>query len=112
MSNVAAETVAAPVVSLQTNASLSREHSLALLHKLATDDDFRSRYERKPAAALAELGVPHETIVNLKAACLASTTLAEKSHFLIAHATLANASANNCLQMITPNAQLNIGSRA
>ena len=111
MSNVATETVAAPVVSLQTNASLSREHSLALLHKLATDDDFRSRYERKPAAALAELGVPHETIVNLKASCLASTSLADKAHFMSAHKKLSSASAENCLMMITPNAQLNIGSR-
>ena len=89
---------------------LSREHSLALLHKLATDDGFRSRYEQKPAAALAELGVPHETIVNLKASCLAPTSLADKAHFVSAHANLTNAAAENCLMMITPNAQLNIGS--
>ena len=111
MSNVAAETVAAPVVSLQTNAKLSRKHSLALLHKLATDDNFRSRYERKPAAALAELGVPHETIVNLKAACLASTSLADKVHFSRAHKELSSSAAENCLMMVTPNAQLNFGSR-
>ena len=60
------------------DSKLSREHSLALLHKLATDDGFRSRYEQKPAAALAELGVPHETIVNLKASCLAAQTLANR----------------------------------
>jgi len=111
MSNVVAETVAAPVVSLQTNASLSREHSLALLHKLATDDDFRGRYEQKPAAALAELGVPLETIVNLKASCLMARTLANKNHFLQAHVTLKDATAENCLDMIVPNAQLNFGSR-
>src|SRR5690242_545219 len=91
------------------DSKLSREHSLALLHKLANDDGFRSRYEQKPAAALAELGVPHETIVNLKASCLASATLAEKNHFLTAHTALTSAAANNCLQMITPNAKLNIG---
>ena len=111
MSNVAAETVAAPVVSLQTNASLSREHSLFLLHKLATDDDFRGRYEQKPAAALAELGVPLETIVNLKSACLASTKLAEKCHFAKAHQDLSNASVEDCLQMILQNPQLDFGSR-
>jgi len=111
MSNVAAETVAAPIVSLQTNASLSREHSLALLHKLATDDDFRSRYEQKPAAVLAELGVALETIVNLKSACLASTKLAEKCHFAKAHQDLSNASVEDCLQMILPNPQLDFGSR-
>ena len=111
MSNLATESVAAPVVSLQTNASLSREHSLALLHKLATDDDFRSRYERKPAAALAELGVPHETIVNLKASCLASTSLADKAHFESAHVQLAAAATDQCLTMIIPTVKMDFGSR-
>lgn len=111
MSNLSVETVAAPVVSLQTNASLSREHSLALLHKLATDDDFRSRYEQKPAAALAELGVPLETIVNLKASCLAPTTLADKAHFADAHSTLTNAAADRCMAMIIPSVKMDFGSR-
>lgn len=92
------------------DSKLSREHSLALLHKLANDDGFRSRYEQKPAAALAELGVPHETIVNLKASCLAPTNLADKAHFASAHTELTNAAAESCLMMITPNAQLNVGS--
>src|SRR6185312_13659689 len=68
------------------DSKLSREHSLALLHKLANDDGFRSRYEQKPAAALAELGVPHETIANLKGSCLAPASLANKDHFALAHA--------------------------
>lgn len=92
------------------DSKLSREHSLALLHKLATDDGFRSRYEHKPAAALAELGVPHETIVNLKASCLAPAALAAKSHFVIAHGELSNATADNCLMMNQPNANLDFGS--
>jgi len=111
MSNVAAETVAAPVVSLQTNASLSREHSLFLLHKLATDDDFRGRYEQKPAAALAELGVPLETIVNLKASCLATRTLASKELFRTAHSELAAAATDQCLTMIVPTVKTDFGSR-
>jgi putative modified peptide len=90
------------------DSKLSREHSLALLHKLATDDGFRSRYEQKPAAALAELGVPLDTIVNLKASCLAVVSLAEKTHFLQAHSELANATANNCLQMSSPNSKLGL----
>lgn len=93
------------------DSKLSREHSLALLHKLANDDGFRSHYEQKPAAALAELGVPHETIVNLKASCLAPTSLAEKGHFANAHRELTNATAENCLYMINPNARLDFGSK-
>src|SRR5690242_17688133 len=93
------------------DSKLSREHSLALLHKLANDDGFRSRYEQKPAAALAELGVPHEDIVNLKASCLAPTTLAEKTHFAAAHRNLSVADADEYLQMILPNPQLDFGSK-
>jgi putative modified peptide len=92
------------------DSKLSREHSLALLHKLASDDGFRSRYEQKPAAALAELGVPHETIVNLKASCLAAQTLANKEHFRAAHTELAAAAANQCLTMIWPTVKMNFGS--
>ncbi|HET7221763.1 MAG TPA: NHLP-related RiPP peptide [Rhodanobacteraceae bacterium] len=92
------------------DSKLSREHSLALLHKLANDDGFRSRYEQKPAAALAELGVPHETIVNLKGACLAPTSLADKSHFTRAHAELAKAGMTDSLEFTVPNAKLDFGS--
>ena len=106
MSNVVTETVVAPVVSLQTNAKLSREHSLALLHKLATDDDYRSRYEQKPAAALAELGVPLEIIVNLKASCLAPAMLADKTYFVEAHQELSSAAADCCLGMFPPTARI------
>lgn len=90
------------------DSKLSREHSLALLHKLATDDGFRSRYEQKPAAALAELGVPHETIVNLRGACLAPTALAEKRYFSAAHTRLAGAAADECLTMLPPQAKLDV----
>ena len=91
------------------DSSLSREHSLALLQKLATDDGFRSRFEQKPAAALAELGVPHDTIVNLNAACLSSRTLADKDAFVDARQQLLNAGAEACIQMIIPNPKLNFG---
>lgn len=111
MSNVAIENVSKPATSLQTDAKLSREHSLALLHKLAADDDFRSRYERKPAAALAELGVPLETIVNLKASCLAAQTLANKEQFRASHAQLTTAAADECLMMTWPTLDVSLGSK-
>ncbi|HKZ09551.1 MAG TPA: NHLP-related RiPP peptide [Rhodanobacteraceae bacterium] len=91
------------------DSKLSREHSLALLHKLANDDGFRSRYEQKPAAALAELGVPHETIVNLKGSCLAPTNLADKAHFSDAHSELTDAAADCCMAMIVPSVKMNFG---
>lgn len=84
------------------DSSLSREHSLALLQKLSTDDGFRSRFEEKPAAALAELGVPHDTIVNLKASCLASNKLADKQTLASAHQDLLEREINCCAQMHPP----------
>lgn len=92
------------------DSKLSREHSLALLHKLANDDGFRNRYEQKPAAALAELGVPHETIVNLKASCLSAQNLASKEHFRAAHAEWAAAAAEQCLMMNWPTIKMDLGS--
>lgn len=94
------------------DSTLSREHSLALLHKLSTDDGFRSRFEQKPAAALAEMGVPHDTIVNLKATCLAPNTLADKSHFVEGHKELANAAAECCVGMFVPTLKLDFGPRS
>ena len=93
------------------DSTLSREHSLALLHKLSTDDGFRSRFEQKPAAALAEMGVPHDTIVNLKASCLSATTLADKAHFVQAHQELANAAAECCVGMFIPSVKMDFGSQ-
>jgi len=94
------------------DSKLSREHSLALLHKLANDDGFRSRYEQKPAAALAEMGVPHETIVNLKGSCLAPATLADKGQFVEAHKDLADAAADCCVGMVIPTIKLDFGSNS
>ena len=55
-----------------TDAVLTKKQGLALLQELRTNPGFRRRFAEKPAAALLEIGVPHETIVNLNARCLAS----------------------------------------
>ena len=39
--------------------TISKDVARALLGKLATDDDFRDRFQKSPRAALAQLG--HET---------------------------------------------------
>ena len=95
---------------VMADSKLSREHSLALLHKLANDDGFRSRYEQKPAAALAELGVPQETIVNLKASCLAPASLPGKEHLQAAHAQFANVATDQYLTMTWPTLDVSLGS--
>ena len=90
-------------------ASLSREHSLALLHKLATDDGFRSRFEQGPVEALIELGVPHATIFCLKEECRMAKKLADKEVLADAWQQLCNAGAEVCIQMIIPSPSLDFG---
>jgi putative modified peptide len=92
-----------------TDSKLSREHSLALLHKLATDDGFRIRYEQAPAAALAELGVPPATITHVTTNCRVSGTLAEKAAFAQARQQLLAAGAEACVQMAVPDPRLDFG---
>lgn len=62
-----------------SDASLTNDQARKLLHELASNSGFRKRFEEKPAAALIELGIPHETVVNLNPACLAPVRLNEKA---------------------------------
>jgi len=96
---------------VMADSKLSREHSLALLHRLATDDSYRSRYEQKPAAALAELGVPHETIVSLMATCQVTGSLVDKAKFAEARQQLLNAGADACVQFTIPSPKLDFGKK-
>ncbi|HEX7370557.1 MAG TPA: NHLP-related RiPP peptide [Rhodanobacteraceae bacterium] len=92
-----------------TNSKLTREHSLALLHKLATDDGYRSRYEQNPTNAMTEVGIPAETVANFASTCVTSGKLADKDKFAAAHKKLLDASADCCVQMFIPDPRLNFG---
>jgi putative modified peptide len=76
-----------------SDAALTIEQCRKLIHELATNDDFRRRYEDKPAAALVELGIPFHVVVNLKASCLSSKKLAKKEVFEAADRKLKDESA-------------------
>lgn len=94
-----------------TDSKLSREHSLALLHKLATDDGFRSRYERKPAAALAELGVHQELIDSFSASSKRPIKLAPRTAFADALRHLRSDAAEVCLCQAAPQISLSVSAR-
>lgn len=94
------------------DSKLSREHSLALLHKLANDDGFRTRYEHSPAAALAELGVPQALIDGLSAGSKAPTRLAPKTSFATALEHYHQNVAEVCLCQAVPMVSLSIGAQA
>lgn len=92
-----------------TDTSLSKEQGLKLVQKLARDDAFRARFEEKPAAALVELGVAADTVVNLPTLCLVPRKLAEKSAFEAASQGLDDATLNACLNFQAPTLKIPIG---
>jgi putative modified peptide len=85
-----------------SDASLSTEQAQKLLQELASNDLFRSRFAEKPAAALVELGIPHETVINLNAQCLVPRALADKSVFQDAHDKVGTEVFQRCLSMNVP----------
>ena len=94
-----------------SDAVLTNEQATLLLNELAKNDGFRARFEAKPAAALVELGIPHETVVNLNAACLAPTQLIPKERFAAALSEFSANMAKACLSMVTPNLRADGGKR-
>jgi putative modified peptide len=85
-----------------SDSSLTNEQAKKLLHELSSNNAFRARFEEKPAAALVELGIPHETVIQLPAACLAPLRLKPTEEFAKAHADFKNADASTCLSMVPP----------
>jgi putative modified peptide len=85
-----------------SDAALTTQQTIKLLLELATNDAFRLRFEEKPAAALVELGIPHETVINLNAACLSPATLADKATFVEAHRQLVSSAIIEKSKMIIP----------
>ncbi|MEP7043754.1 MAG: NHLP-related RiPP peptide [Dokdonella sp.] len=93
-----------------SDATLTNAQALKLLLELATNPGFRQRFEEKPAAALVEFGIPHETVVNLNAACLAPATLVDSKALQKAHDEFKEKGVNACLSMISPH--LKVGTTA
>jgi len=88
---------------------LSREHSVALLEKLAKDDAFRAGFEKDPDAALRSIGVDEATLASLDAAgCRAPMRLAGKAVFQ-AELDRYRDSEEECLTMISPLLRLGSG---
>lgn len=92
-----------------SDAVLTNTQMLKLLLELSTNDGFRERFEEKPAAALVELGVPHEVVVNMDAKCLAPMRLADKAAFQEAHQQMVDAVVVEAHSMVIPN-RLRFGS--
>lgn len=89
-----------------SDATLTNAQCATLIKELATNDEFRRRYEEKPAAALVELGVPYDTVVNLNAACLVPRQVADKATFQTAQEQLGSEATKQYLTMAVPKARI------
>ena len=92
-----------------TDAVLTKKQGLMLLQELISNAGFRRRFAEKPAAALLEIGVPAETVVNLSPKCLAprkEESLAKTDALTQARNELEKDGAQESLSMWIPNAQV------
>lgn len=88
-----------------TDAVLTKKQGLTLLQELISNEAFRRRFLEKPAAALLEIGVPAETVVNLSPSCLApraANDLASTQELSATRAALEKDGAQVCLTMLIP----------
>jgi putative modified peptide len=92
-----------------TDAVLTKKQGLALLIELRTNPGFRRRFAEKPAAALLEIGVPAETVVNLNARCLSTRSiddLASADVLKTTHDALQSDAETESLSMLIPHAKI------
>ena len=92
-----------------TDAVLTKKQGLTLLQELISNPGFRRRFLDKPAAALLEIGVPAETIVNLSPRCIAPRkegSLATADALTQARNELEKDGAQESLSMWVPSAQV------
>lgn len=75
------------------SSSMTAEQVRQMVHRFATDDDFRALFEGNPAEALAQLGVPENVIAGLDAKCLKPCKLGSKEMFQAANGALDGATA-------------------
>lgn len=85
---------------------LPQEQGTELIRRLARDDGFRDRFEKDPAAAMAELGIAADVIDSLDSKCLASKNLAPKEAFAALLDDVNGEAFQSAMEMQTPQARL------
>jgi putative modified peptide len=89
--------------------NVSKAQMLDLLGRLANDDAFRDRFEKKPSAALVEVGIPPDQIKGFPEDHTRPGKLAPKPEFEAARKCLINQAGDECLCMIIPGLRLDFG---
>ena len=89
-----------------TGTTLPEDQGRNLLRKLATDDDFRARFEADPESALRESGVDAAAVADLSRSCCQPRKLADKAAFTELLAQVDTAQFNAAMAMNVPRLQL------
>lgn len=92
-----------------SNKRLPQEQELQLLKKLSSDDDYRARFEKNPAAALKELGATDTDISAINPENLKPGKLADKATILKAQEALQHQSISDHVCMVFPLMRLDYG---
>ncbi len=90
---------------------VSKTQIIDLLGKLADDDGYRSRFERSPETALAELNFVPGSFSGFPGSRTNSSMLADKTVFATARKRMVDEVAGECLCMIIPSFRLDFGNQ-
>ena len=93
---------------MTTDVVLPQQYALVLVRRLADDDIYRAAYEKNPAQALREIGVPEDLIARLPPG-YASIKLGSKLIFQTALYQLIDDVAGVCICHSPPQIRLSVG---
>jgi len=86
--------------------NVSKAQMLDLLGRLASDDGFRANFEKNPASALSQIGLPVDQVKIFLADHIVTGKLAAKTEFETARKKIIGQDDAECLCMVIPGIKL------
>ncbi|MDE1960008.1 MAG: NHLP-related RiPP peptide [Xanthomonadaceae bacterium] len=86
--------------------NVSKAQMLDLLGRLASDDGFRTNFEKNPASALSQIGLSADQVKVFLAYHIVTGKLATKAEFESARKRITGQDDAECLCMIVPGVKL------
>jgi putative modified peptide len=86
--------------------NFSKAQMLDLLGRLASDDGFRANFEKNPASALSQIGLPADQVKIFLTDHIVAGKLATKGEFEDALRRITNQNVEECLCMTIPSLKL------
>ena len=86
--------------------NVSKAQMLDLLGRLASDDGFRTNFEKNPASALSQISLPADQVKGFLADHIVAGKLATKAEFETARKRIIGQDDAECLCMVIPGIKL------